>query len=268
MKVRLGSGGVPICSKDPSTLGGVKTIKDIGLQAMEVEFVRGVNMSNATAAKVGELAKKLDVELSVHAPYYINLCNPEKQKASMKRILDSCERAHHLGAKVVVFHPGYHGGEKEKCLEMVIKSCRKMAEHIKKKGWKVKLGPETTGKVSQICDVDETIKVYRKVPGTVPVIDWAHIYAKDQGKIDFRGILDRLKPLKLKYIHSHFSCINFGPKGELNHLPLSTKKPDYRPLVKELMKRKQDITMISESPLLEKDALKVKKMFQQAGHKF
>ncbi len=77
-----------------------------------------------------------------------------------------------------------------------------------------------------------------------------------------------LKPLKLSYIHSHFSCINFGPRGELNHLPLSEKKPDYKPLVKELVRRKVSITMISESPLLEKDALKVKKMFQEAGYRF
>lgn len=268
MKVRLGSGGVPICSKDPSTLGGVQTIKDIGLQAMEVEFVRGVSMSNATAAKVGELARKIDVELSVHAPYYINLCNPEKQAASMKRILDSCERAHHLGAKVVAFHPGYHGEKKEKAMEMVVDSCERMAEHIRKKGWKVKLGSETTGKLSQIGDIDEAIQLCRKVSGCVPVVDWAHIYAKDQGKIDFGKILDKLKPLKLDCIHSHFSCINFGPRGELNHLPLSEKKPDYTRLVKELMKRKVSITMISESPLLEKDALKVKKMFQEAGYKF
>lgn len=268
MKVRIGSAGVPIASKDPSTLAGVQTIKDIGLHAMEVEFVRGVNMSNATARKVGVLAKKLDIQLSVHAPYYINLCNPEKQKASMKRILDSCERAYHLGAKVAAFHPGYHGEKKEKAMKMVIDSCGRMAKHIRQKGWKVKLGPETTGKLSQICDIDETIKVCKKVSGCVPVVDWAHIYAKDQGRIDFKAILDKLKPLRLSYIHSHFSCINFGPRGELNHLPLSEKKPDYKPLVKELVRRKVSITMISESPLLEKDALKVKKMFEEAGYRF
>jgi deoxyribonuclease-4 len=268
MEVSLGSGGVPISSRDPSTIGGIQTIKDIGLQAMEVEFVRGVTMGNATARKAGELARKLGIRLSVHAPYYINLCNPDKREASMKRILDSCERAHHLGAKVVAFHPGYHGGENEKCLKMVVEACQEMAEHVREKDWKVKLGPETTGKVSQICDIDETIRLCRKVSGCVPVVDWAHIYAKNQGKIDFREILDSLKPLKLSDIHSHFSCINYGPKGELNHLPLSEKKPDYMPLVKELIKRNQSITMISESPLLEKDALKMKKMFQDAGYKF
>ena len=99
-KIRLGPAGSP----GKSTLEGVQMVNDMGLQAMEVEFVRGVHMGIDLAREVGALAKKLDIELSIHAPYYINLASAEKKKIqeSKKRILDSVERGHYLGARYVV----------------------------------------------------------------------------------------------------------------------------------------------------------------------
>jgi len=44
-------------------------------------------------------AKRLGIELSVHAPYYINLASedPKKQKESVQRILDSASAGIILG---------------------------------------------------------------------------------------------------------------------------------------------------------------------------
>ncbi len=269
MKIRLGPAGVPSVSKEHSTLSGIKTVKELGLQAMEVEFVRGVKMSSELARQAGQLAKNLGIELSVHAPYYVNLCNPEKLKASQKRIIQSCEKGHHLGATVIVFHPGYYGKlEPAEALRMVTEACAEMADVIKENGWKVKLGPETTGKVSQFGTVDEILSICKEIKQCVPVLDWAHLYAKYQGKVDFREILDKVISAGYRKIHTHFSGIEFTEKGERRHLPLDSK-PDYRDIVKIILKSKlEGITMISESPLLEQDALKVKSMFEKLGHKF
>ncbi len=98
-------------SQERSTLVGLKRVAELGLSSMEIEFVRGVAMKNDLADEVGDLAKELGIELSVHCPYFINLCSAEEEKikASQKRILDSVERCHHMGARVAVFHPGYYG---------------------------------------------------------------------------------------------------------------------------------------------------------------
>ncbi len=268
MKIRLGPAGVPSVSKEHSTLSGIRTVKELGLQAMEVEFVRGVKMSNELAEQAGQLAKTLGIELSIHAPYYVNLCNPEKLKASQKRIIDSCEKGHHMGATVVVFHPGYYGRlEPGEALERVTRACAEMADVLKEQDWKVKLGPETTGKVSQFGTLDEILSICKEIKQCVPVLDWAHLYAKYQGKVDFKKILDKVSAGHKK-IHTHFSGIEFTEKGERRHLPLDSK-PDYRNIVKTILKsRLEEITMISESPVLEQDALKVKKMFEKEGHKF
>jgi deoxyribonuclease-4 len=100
MNVWIGTGGSPISSKSRSSISGSERIKELKLNAMEVEFVRGVNMSNDLAEEVGKLAKELKIRLSIHAPYYINLTSTEKKKieASKKRIIDSCERGYIMGA--------------------------------------------------------------------------------------------------------------------------------------------------------------------------
>jgi deoxyribonuclease-4 len=279
MKILLGTAGVPVGCKERSTLAGIEHIHKINLNAMEIEFVRGVKMSLDMAKQAGKIAENLGVKLSIHAPYFINLCSPEKEKieASKKRILDSVERAYLMHADVVVFHPGYYGKlGKEEAYEKVKQACEDLIATMKRKGWQdVKLGLETTGKISQFGTLDENMKIAKEVKGCVPVVDWAHIYARNAGKINYGEVFDKLSVLKLKHLHTHFSGMEFTPVGvtgkgnERRHLNIKDgAKPDYEPLVKEILKRKIDITLISESPNLEGDALHLKKMFEKHGYKF
>lgn len=272
-KIFLGPAGIGIDCKGRSTPEGIRCAHDVGLNAFEVEFVRGVKMSAELAKQCGAVARELDMKLSVHAPYYINLASAEKEKitASMKRILDSVERGHWMGAEVVVFHPGYYGKRaKDEVFEMTKSACEEIIEKMKARGWTdVKLGLETTGKHSAFGTLDELVKLCKKI-GTkyaVPVIDFAHMYARGGGKIDYAQVLDTIKPLKLKHLHSHFSNINYSDAGELNHLVLNGA-PAFKPLAKEILKRKLDITIISESPILERDSLKMKGVFEKLGHRF
>src|SRR3989338_5704999 len=100
--IKLGPGGTAGLGYEE----GLKEISRLGLTALEVEFTHGVNMSNDTAQAIGNIAKNLNVSLSCHAPYFINLASAEEVKidASKMRILHSCERMHNLGGGPVVFH--------------------------------------------------------------------------------------------------------------------------------------------------------------------
>jgi len=271
VKVFLGPAGVGIDCRGSSTIDGIHYVHELGLNAMEVEFVRGVRMKNSLAEECGKVAKELSVDLSVHAPYYINLSSAEqaKIKASQKRILDSVERAHHMGAHVVVIHPGYYGKmSKEETYDAVKKATKEVIETMKSKGFTdVCLGMETTGKHSAFGTLEEIVKLCRQLKRCVPVIDFAHMYARQGGKIDYGKVLDTIKPLKLEHIHTHFSNIEFTDKGERRHLVLDGKPP-FEPLAKEIMKRKISITIISESPILERDSLKMKHIFKQLGYEF
>lgn len=264
MRIRLGPAGSPV----NSTYEGIKMVKQLGLQAMEVEFVKGIHMGETLAENCGKLAKELGVSLSVHAPYYINLLSPSKKirEESVKRILLSCKRAEKLGSKYVVFHPGYYGNiSKSQAYQTVKDSILQMQEHIEKMGWKTYLAPETSGKISQFGSFEEIINLVKDT-GCEICVDFAHIYGRNFGRIDYRKIFNKLEELGIRDLHSHFSNISYGLKGEKRHEVMDSSPP-FEPLAKEILERNFNITIISESPVTWKDSLKMKKIFEDLGFK-
>lgn len=242
------------------TLQGLQHIKDIGLNAVEIEFVRQVYMTNEAAKLAGSLIKKLKLKTSIHAPYFINLASEEKPKvcASMNRILQSCERGHYLGAEYIVFHPGFYGKRsKEETYELIKNAILDIKKKIKKQRWTPKLAPETTGKINVFGSLDETLALVKETKCHFTV-DFAHLKARQQGKINYEEIFDKIK--QFKHIHAHFSGIEFTAKGEKKHL--LTTKQDLLPLLKEIIKRKTDITIINESPDPVGDTLKTKQLLE------
>jgi deoxyribonuclease-4 len=253
MPIQIGVAGIPICCKELGFEEGLKWLNQNGL-CEEVQFVRQVWMTKERAKAIKELNDSLKVPLSVHAPYYINLANPEKVEASKKRILESCDRAEIIGADIVVFHPGFYGKDKQKAFELVRKACAEMTKQTS-----VLLGLETMGRQAQFGTVDEILEINKELKNCVLVVDFAHIFARNNGKIDFVEILDKVK--KIDHLHSHFTGVAFSNSDEKHHLPVSSNQPNFKELANELKKRKTDIMVICESPLLEKDALLMKKMF-------
>ena len=263
MQINLGPAGTP----GKSTLEGISVLEKLGLQAMEVQFSHGVGMGLPLARQIGEENRKYNKVLSIHAPYYINLTSSDRKKIkeSKQRILDSCERGHLMGASNIVFHAAFYGKQdKEKIYESVKEEILDMQNTIKKRAWSVQLAPETTGKHTQFGNLDEIVKLARET-GCSFCVDFAHLYARNNGHIDYAEVFSKLKPFR--HVHCHFSNINFSEKGELNHLNMD-HKPPFEPLAKEILKAKKDITIISETPITWHDSLKMKKIFEKLGYKF
>jgi len=269
-EILLGLAGTPTITRD-GTLEGIRDAARLGLSALEVQYTYGVQMSMALAKRCGEVARENSIHLSCHAPYYVNLCNPKKLKASVERILSAAGRMGAMGGGVVVFHPGFYGKlEVEEASDRVRAACEEMGKLLPAN---TLLGLETTGKISQfgtLGEIVEVCKVVNKDAGLkfcVPVVDFAHIYARQDGQIDYGQVLKSLEPLQLKRVHSHFSNVEFTDKGERRHLVLDDSPP-FEPLAREVLKRKLSITIISESPVLEKDSLRMKLMLEKLGHRF
>ena len=253
--IRVGPAG----SSGLGNLKGVQKVADLGLDCMEVEFTYGVRMDLKTAQAVGALAKKNGIILSVHAPYYINLASDEKEKltASKQRILDSCKRAHALGAQNVTFHCGfYQKRTAQETYRLIKKAIDQLQKKVSRRGWKVKLCPEITGKPSQFGSLTELLQL-KKETGCGITVDFSHLYARQQGKIDYAKILKKLP----KKFHAHFSGIEYGDKGERKHI--RTTKKFFEPLAQELIQRQVDITIINESPKPYEDAIMMKKMIMK-----
>jgi deoxyribonuclease-4 len=274
MKIYLGPGGNCITAKESSTLGSFERLKELNLNAQEIEFVRSIYLSPKAAEEVGRLAKNYGILLSVHAPYFINLLSDKKEtvEASIKRILESLDRAERMEAKFVVVHAAYYGKlSKEEAFKKMKEITLKIVEEMEKMGIKkTKLAYETMAKESQFADLDELLRLMKEVKSKLLTIcvDFAHLYCIGNGKIDYSAILDKLKGFK--HIHSHFSNVkyNLNTKKFVDvHIPIDSHPP-FEPLAKEILKRNFDITIISESPKLELDSLKMKETFEKLGYKF
>lgn len=275
MKIRLGPSGIPISTKENSTIDGVKRISELNLNALEVSFTHGIHMSLATAKELGKVAKDLEIELSIHVPYFVNLASADKKiiEASKKRIIDSLVRGIEMGATIVAAHAGYYGKDREKSIEMIFYACKEITELIEKNGWNIEFGLETMGKQASFGTLEEIIVLCKKLKHLVPYLDPSHIYARNGGQINFKDMLDKIEVLKLEKIHSHFSGIKYslvgiGRGNERNHVPMKMAGPDFKEYAKEILKRKFDITIISESPILEIDSLAMKEIFEKLGYKF
>jgi len=275
MIIRLGPSGIPISAESNSSIEGVKKVSELGLEAMEISFTHGIHMSLKTAEELGKVARDLDIELSIHVPYFINLASETKKiiEDSKKRIMDSLERGVAMNASVVAAHAGYYGKSKEIANQMVFEACKEINDKIEENGWNVDFGLETMGKQKSWGTLDEIISVCSKLKHIIPYLDAAHLYALQGGQIDYKKVFDKLEVLKLKKYHSHFSGIKYslvgiGRGNERQHVPMKEAGPDFEGFAKEILKRNTDITIISESPILEMDSLLMKTILGKLGYIF
>ncbi|ADC64348.1 Xylose isomerase domain protein TIM barrel [Ferroglobus placidus DSM 10642] len=265
----FGTAGVPNSAKNRSTEGGVERIAELKLDAMEVEFVRGVRMKEEAAKAVREKAEELEVTLSSHAPYFINLNADSEMKVrrSMQNIYATAKISHVLGARNVVFHPGYYlKRPKEEVFERIKSAVIELRKRIEDEGLNVVLRPETSGSVSQFGELDEIIRLCEEAE-VLPCIDFSHIHARTQAYNsyeEFCEILEKVESLgkeALKDFHCHVSGIDYDVKGEKKHLNLKESDLKYEELLKALKDFKVKGVVICESPNLEEDALMLKKLY-------
>ena len=252
--LKIGVAGLPVGSA--GTLDGIKKVKDLGLSACEIEFVRNIYMSNELAEKTGELAKSLGLDLTVHAPYYINLNskNEEVVEASKKRISDSAERGIKMDAKSCTYHAGYRHEKDEK------QAYAHFKEEIKDVMSKsIRIAPECTGKDSQFGSWDELLKLHKEINCGI-CFDFSHIWARERGKVDFNEVLNKIKKDYKWYkdMHMHMSGIKFGNKGELNHQMFEDTEFPWQKVASLLSEKGFGGIIICESPNAEKDALILK----------
>ena len=269
---RFGPAGKPLKYKG-KVEGIPKYLREKGLDAFEYQAVYGVKIKEEEARKLGEEARKFNVKLSVHAPYYVNLCSKEKEKfeKSIERIVESVRAASWMGAEIVVFHPGaYKGQSPEEAFERFISALKKIVDRISTIEGKVLLGVEVMGKKAQFGSLDEVIKASQKIDILVPVIDWAHLHAREKGVLkthdDFLKVLERIeKELGsdvAKNLHCHFTRVEFSESGERKHRIMAEEEfgPEFKDLARAIAETGYIATIISESPLLDEDALVMKEI--------
>lgn len=263
----VGPAGYPPGSK--GALQAVENVRRLGLDALEVQFGRSVNLSVEKARELAPRARELGVALSAHAPYYINFNSEgENREKSENWLLSSLRSADAMGARIVVVHAAsYMGRSPAAATRAVVESLKRVRKIMVEEGLSPIVGLETMGKVGSWGTYEEIAEVMSEVEGVEPVPDFAHIHARGQGCLrtedDFRKALDGALDLFPGRLHCHFSCIEYTARGEKRHLLLEMKEPDFALLCKVLPRSGRDVTIICESPDPSGDAVIMRNMLER-----
>jgi deoxyribonuclease IV len=264
--LRFGTVGSPSSTpaKPPSGLSGtcaaIEHIRQLGLDHLEIAWVRSVRVSEATCAEIKAAAQKFNVTLSIHAPYFINLNSQtdDLMRKSDERLLAAARMGYLAGARDIVFHPGsYHTQPPEQVYERAKSKMLELTELLRKENVNVALRPETMGKSAMFGNLDEVLALSRDVPGVRPCIDWAHLHARRgdgtfNSYAEFAEALEKVKSYLgdagLKDLHFHMSGIAYTPKGEKAHLPLNEADLHYRDLLQAFLDYGVEGTVGVEAP--------------------
>jgi len=273
----FGTVGSPISTpkKPGGTAGGILRLHELKLGTLELAWVQSVRVSDETCAAIKATAAEVNLPLSVHAPYYINLNARTKEllKGGIDRLLAAARAGYKAGATDIIFHPGsYMAEDPAKVYPIARQRLAEVVDQLRAEKIDVTLRPETMGKSAMLGTLEETIQLSRDVDGVLPCLDFAHLHAR-RGDGSFNSYDEFMTALKLvasglgqrglSSLHIHLSGIDYGPKGEKKHLPLKEADLKYKELFKALIDIRAGGRILCESPLMEADALLMQKTYRR-----
>ena len=255
-RIRVGPARLP--SRE-SPEQAIEILQARGYAACEIDFESGFWMDYPFAERLGELARKADVALSVHAPLFGFMGHLEAAGRKFTSAVGALDRSAGIaaacGAAPVVFHPGFLlQRPREEALASVVEQLAMLRERLEGKGRAVPFGVEVMGRVRDLGSLDDVLEISRRTTWVRPVLDFAHLHATSDGAYleaePFAAALEAadavLEPGAP--FHVHFSDIAFANRNETKHLAYGEGTLRAEPLREALDRFDRPATVISESP--------------------
>ncbi len=269
----FGTAGVPNCTiKKNNPIEGVQKIHELGLDCMQLEFAHGVRMKEEVSSGLRKVSYELNIPLTSHGPYYINLNAREQDKidSSVERIIQTAKISDLCGAESMTFHAAFYMKDSPyDVFDLVEKSLNVIEERLSRLDIEIELRPELTGKTSQFGSLEELVSLTKSVNSCSPCMDFSHLFART-GKYntmeEFEEVLQELSnqlgAKALGNMHIHMSGISSNSKGDLKHLNLEKSDFNWKDCLKALKKFNAGGYVICNSPNLEEDALMMKNFYK------
>ena len=272
-KVLFGPAGSPVNYKG-AAYKAPKFISEEGLNSYEYQSPYGVRIGEKAATTLKEESEKHDILISMHGPYYINLCakDDEKLEKSIGHLISTARAGEWMGAYRLVFHPGaYLNRKPEKAMEISKNTINRLFEELEAEGIEeFTFAPETIGKRTQLGNVSEVVELCASFDHFEPTIDFAHVHARGRGfltkKEDYNCIFSTIEDnLDIDMLHCHFTTIEYGNGGEVKHHTLDESDeygPDIKDLLANLIDNGWNANIICETPQRDLDALIMKETYE------
>jgi len=143
-----------------------------------------------------------------------------------------------------------------------------------KNGTPSKIGVETSGRQELWGSLEEVLEVVNHVEGTIPVLNIAHIHARGHGQMrtseDYGELFDMVREsIGTKEFYCHFSGVEHRTGNAMHYTQIKKSDLNFEPLAEFIVEDGGwlDITLISDSPLLEHDAMYMMQNIEKSRHK-
>jgi len=244
-----------------STIEMLPELNKMGLNAMEYQCGKGVNVGEKTAHEIGKKAAECDIALSIHAPYYINMANPdpEKRANSINYVMKTMQLAKFMGAARITMHVGSCTKmDRRVAMGYALETLKETVSICDADGYgDIIMCPELMGKINQLGDLDELMEMCLIDDRIIPCIDFGHYNARTMGGLndgnEYKRLLDAIENKlgydRLKVMHAHFSRVEFTIGGEKMHHNYEDIEfgPSFEPYAEQIYKRNLEPVIICES---------------------
>ena len=294
MPIKLGPAGIPLSCKGRTIVEGLDDIISLGLETMEVQTVRMIAPQHFEQYwQAGVLANKTEFEMNIHGPYYSELLgNKVERGRSLTKIESTLQAAKTINARHITLHAGHYGqmGKGVQANEQLANVFAGIVERVHeiwhddediypvfpwlKDGTPSKIGIETSGRQELWGSLEEVLEVVNHVEGTVPVLNIAHIHSRGHGSMrtseDYGEMFDQVREsIGTKEFYCHFSGVEHRTGNAMHYTQIKKSDLNFEPLAEFIVEEGGwlDITLISDSPLLEHDAMYMLQNIEKARHK-
>ena len=272
--IRIGIAGKPLSSRAKTLQDGVRDVKKAGLNAMEIQLLHGnVYINNPDMfVELGELAKQMDIEMGVHTPYYMELAYPSSNpltRKNMETIMDDAIVSDFLDASYVVVHIGpYNKAGYRESMKNAIANLRELRNFFLDERIKPKLLIENSGRRDVFGSVREVLTICENVRYTYPLLNFGHIHARCNGCMksteEYMKILSMVdEAVEMETFYIHFSGVDFIDGDETHYIPIKKGTASFEGLATAIIEMDLDVTIISDSPLLDHDAHYMESVFDR-----
>ena len=296
MSLKLGPAGVPLSCKGRTIVEGMDDITALGLETMEIQTVRTVQPQHFDQYwQAGILSWKTEFEMNLHGPYYAEILgNRRERNRTLSKMEAAIQAAKVINARHITFHVGPYGstGRGPEANEQVANVFAGVVDRVRELWgdetkdeehiafpWLLEKNPalvgiETSGRQELWGTLEEVLEVCNHVDGTVPVLNLGHIHARGHGRLrtseDFAELFDEVRArLGGKTFFCHFSGVEHRMGNALHYTQIKKSDLKFEPLAEFLAEEGDwlDVTIISDSPLLEHDAMFMLQQYDRAKHR-
>ena len=294
LPVKLGPAGIPLSCKGRTIVEGMDDIISLGLETMEVQTVRMIAPQHFEQYwQAGVLANKTEFEMNIHGPYYSELLGDRVERGrSLTKIESTLQAAKTVNARHITLHAGHYGemGRGRAANEQLANVFAGIVDRVHeiwhddediypvfpwlKDGTPSKIGIETSGRQELWGSLEEVLEVVNHVEGTVPVLNIAHIHSRGHGSMrtseDYGEMFDLVREtIGTKEFYCHFSGVEHRTGNAMHYTQIKKSDLNFEPLAEFIVEEGGwlDITLISDSPLLEHDAMYMLQNIEKARHK-